>query len=141
MARYICVMKLDPSDNRVAKYCEHPTREEADAHILAHSAAYPDAFVHEDSDAEPTVDVAAWRFDPVSKEVLDRIKRPKPELDMAQLRTKRNNKLTESDWTQYNDSQLSDEDKASWIIYRQNLRDLPADVVDPTNPSWPDAPA
>ena len=78
MPRYMCVMKLDPSDNRVAKYCEHPTKAEADAHVAAHIGNYPDAFVHEDGDAEPTVDISAWRFDPVSKEILDRIKRPKP---------------------------------------------------------------
>ena len=140
MPRFTAIMKLDPSDNRVAKYCAHPTKEEADAHIAAHIGNYPDAFVHEDADDVPTIDVSTWRFDPSTKEILDRIKRPKPERDMARLRTKRNSLLTSSDWTQSTDTQLSDEDKASWATYRQELRDLPSNTVDPTNPSWPDAP-
>jgi hypothetical protein len=140
MPRFTAIMKLDPSDNRVAKYCAHPTKEEADAHIAAHIGNYPDAFVHEDADDVPTIDVATWRFDPSTKEILDRIKRLKPERDMARLRTKRTALLTESDWTQYNDSQLSDEDKASWGSYRQSLRDLPANSPDPANPTWPDTP-
>jgi len=75
MPRFMCVMELDPSDNRVTKYCECPTKVEADAHVAAHIENYPDAFVHEDVDNEPTLDVAFWRFDPVSKDILDRIKR------------------------------------------------------------------
>jgi hypothetical protein len=64
----------------------------------------------------------------------------KPAREMSYLRTKRNTKLGDSDWTQYNDSQLNDEDKASWATYRQELRDLPANTPDPSNPTWPDAP-
>jgi hypothetical protein len=140
MPRYMCVMKLDPSDNRVAKYCEHTTKAKADAHVAAHIGNYPDAFVYEDSDAEPVVDVAAWRFDPVSKDILDRIKRPKPLRDMDRLRIKRNALLTESDWTQGADSPLTDEIKVSWATYREELRALPESVEDPTNPVWPEAP-
>jgi hypothetical protein len=140
MPRYMCVMKLDPSDNRVAKYCEHPTLVEADAHVAAHLDTYPDAFVHVDTDDVPVIDVVTWRFDPSTNEILDRIKRLKPERDMARLRTKRNTLLTESDWTQSPDSPLADEAKAEWATYRQSLRDLPASTEDPANPSWPDAP-
>jgi len=139
MPRYMCVMKL-ASDNRVAKYCEYPTKVEADAHVAAHIENYPDAFVHEDVDNEPTLDVAFWRFDPVSKDILDRIKRPNPTKDMARLREERNRLLTESDWTQYNDSPLDDDAKASWVTYRQELRDLPESVEDPDDPTWPEEP-
>ena len=139
MPRYICVMKLDPSDNRVAKYCEHPTKEEADAHVAAHIGNYPDAFVHEDSDEEPIVDVAAWRFDPVSKDILDRIKRPTLAKDMARLREKRNGLLAESDWTQGSDTPLTDEVKDIWTAYREQLRDSP-ESADPANPTWPTPP-
>ena len=34
--------------------------------------------------------------------------------------------LARSDWTQFNDSPLSDEDKAIWATYRQALRDYPS---------------
>jgi hypothetical protein len=64
----------------------------------------------------------------------------KPARAMASLRAERNTKLTSSDWTQSTDTQLSDEDKASWGSYRQELRDLPANSPDPANPTWPDAP-
>jgi len=59
------------------------------------------------------------------------------------LRLKRDALLTESDWTQVNDSPLSDTKKAEWSTYRQELRDLPSsyqsttnfdDVVFPTQP-------
>jgi hypothetical protein len=59
------------------------------------------------------------------------------------LRLKRDALLTESDWTQVNDSPLSDAKKAEWATYRQELRDLPSshqsttnfdDVVFPTQP-------
>ena len=139
MPRFMCVMKLDPSDNRVTKYCEHPTKAEADAHVANHIGNYPDAFVHEDSDAEPIVDVAAWRFDPATKAVLDRVTRPTPTKDMARLRAKRNILLTETDWTQYNDSPLTDEAKAEWVTYRESLRDLPENT-DPADPTWPTPP-
>ena len=39
-------------------------------------------------------------------------------------RTTRNKLLADSDWTQINDSPLSNEDKTSWATYRQELRDL-----------------
>ena len=35
-----------------------------------------------------------------------------------------NNLLQESDWTQFNDSPLSDSKKAEWQTYRQALRDI-----------------
>ena len=41
------------------------------------------------------------------------------------LRLKRDALLTESDWTQVNDSPLTTEKKAEWAVYRQALRDLP----------------
>lgn len=65
----------------------------------------------------------------------------RPERMMAELRIERNAKLAESDWTQYNDSPLTDEAKSEWINYRQSLRDLPASTEDPADPTWPEAPS
>lgn len=59
------------------------------------------------------------------------------------LRNKRNELLTQSDWTQVNDCPLSDSKKQEWATYRQELRDLPslyqsanniADVIFPNIP-------
>ena len=49
------------------------------------------------------------------------------------LRNKRNALLKESDWTQLNDSPLSDTKKAEWQTYRQTLRDLPENYQDTDN--------
>ena len=64
----------------------------------------------------------------------------RPAREMAQLRTKRNTKLVDSDWTQYNDSPLTDEVKAEWAVHRETLRDLPANTDDPADPTWPTPP-
>ena len=39
-------------------------------------------------------------------------------------RKTRNDLLTDSDWTQMNDSPLTNEDKTAWATYRQELRDI-----------------
>lgn len=49
------------------------------------------------------------------------------------LRLKRDALLTESDWTQVNDSPLTDAKKAEWATYRQTLRDLPSQYTDSDN--------
>lgn len=42
------------------------------------------------------------------------------------VREKRNALLAASDWTQSNDSPLTEQKKQEWAAYRQALRDLPA---------------
>lgn len=55
----------------------------------------------------------------------------------AKLRKKRDFLLSSSDWTQVPDAPVN---QASWAIYRQELRDLPANTNDPYNPIWPTKP-
>jgi len=62
------------------------------------------------------------------------------ETSWAALRAERNTLLASSDWTQSPDSPLSDGVKTSWSVHRQELRDLPATIDDPTDPTWPEAP-
>jgi len=59
------------------------------------------------------------------------------------IRKYRNALLTESDWTQMPDNQLTDVNKAEWAVYRQALRDVPSnnanvtsldDIIWPTKP-------
>ena len=52
----------------------------------------------------------------------------------AEIRTERDAKLTESDWTQVADAPV---DKAAWATYRQSLRDIPQQAGFPTNVVWP----
>lgn len=50
---------------------------------------------------------------------------PAPSAPTAeQLRSNRNDLLRSSDWTQLNDSPLSNEQKTAWATYRQELRDI-----------------
>ena len=56
---------------------------------------------------------------------------------LADLRSKRNQLLAETDYLALADSTLTDEMRD----YRQALRDLPANTVDPANPVFPTKPA
>lgn len=53
------------------------------------------------------------------------------------VRGDRNGKLSRSDWTQLADSPV---DKDAWAVYRQALRDLPAQTGFPWAIDWPLAP-
>ncbi len=55
----------------------------------------------------------------------------------AGVRTERNKKLADSDWTQLADSGA---DATAWATYRQSLRDLPSSDGFPHNVTWPTAP-
>ena len=55
----------------------------------------------------------------------------------ASVRTSRNDKLAECDWTQLADSTA---DKPTWATYRQSLRDVTAQDGFPWNVTWPEAP-
>lgn len=61
---------------------------------------------------------------------------PEEELLMAwkALRSRRDNLLADSDWTQVADAPVN---QSAWATYRQALRDLPANTTDPFNPVWP----
>ena len=56
------------------------------------------------------------------------------------LRKKRNCLLAESDWTQLTDNALTDAKKQEWAVYRQQLRDLPANTSDFENVNYPTPP-
>ena len=55
----------------------------------------------------------------------------------ASVRTSRNDKLAQCDWTQIADSTA---DKTVWATYRQMLRDVTAQDGFPWNVTWPEAP-
>ena len=58
-----------------------------------------------------------------------------------ELRNKRDFLLSQSDWTQGNDSPLTLQQKEEWKIYRQSLRDVPSNIIDPKSPVWPLSPS
>lgn len=61
----------------------------------------------------------------------------------AEVRTARDQRLTDCDWTQVPDAALSDAQRAAWAIYRSALRDLPAEQPGATIETviWPTPPA
>ena len=75
-----------------------------------------------------------------------------PEYKMQELRYERNFRLAECDWTQNNDSPLSDSKKAEWKTYRQSLRDMTKTIdvntikldgphIDNSSITWPTKPS
>ena len=70
----------------------------------------------------------------------------KSEIAIQTLRNQRNDKLKNSDWTQSNDSPLTDLKKTEWQTYRQALRDIttqtPSIDIDGqlTGITWPTPP-
>ena len=55
----------------------------------------------------------------------------------AEIRTERDAKLTESDWTQVVDAPV---DQVAWATYRQALRDIPEQAGFPNTINWPTEP-
>jgi hypothetical protein len=53
------------------------------------------------------------------------------------VRSDRNVRLAKSDWTQLADSPVN---PASWVAYRQALRDVPAQAGFPWTVTWPETP-
>ena len=60
---------------------------------------------------------------PTDEEINDKIAELRDAEPMRLLREERNQKLSETDWTQYRDVSLSND--SDWQTYRQSLRDLP----------------
>lgn len=58
----------------------------------------------------------------------------------ASIRAERNMLLTQCDWTQLDDTPLSNTAKASWAAYRQALRDISSQSGFPWNVQWPSKP-
>ena len=56
---------------------------------------------------------------------------------MKDLRGERNDKLAETDYWAAGDRTITEAQKK----YRQDLRDLPANTSDPSNPTWPTKPS
>jgi Phage tail assembly chaperone protein len=55
------------------------------------------------------------------------------------VRTERDFLLSQCDWTQISDVQLTEQEKQDWRTYRQALRDITLQS-DPFNLTWPTKP-
>jgi hypothetical protein len=86
-----------------------------------------------------------WDADPVNKTVSFNTLRFDAELvldQMSSMRGKRDQLLAASDKYVNPDqwASMSTAQQNAWSVYRQQLRDLPATVDDPADPTWPTQP-
>jgi hypothetical protein len=58
-----------------------------------------------------------------------------------EVRSIRNTKLSQSDWTRLDDNGLTSEKKSEWAQYRQQLRDISDQEGFPFEVTWPTPPA
>jgi hypothetical protein len=64
-------------------------------------------------------------------------KAAKDEEQAKSVRTQRTEKLRDCDWTQLDDTPMSNTQKAGWAAYRQALRDVPDQAGFPWEVEWP----
>ena len=62
------------------------------------------------------------------------------EIKWSEVRSSRDSLLSESDWTQFNDSPISGSTLTDWQTYRQSLRDI-TNQSDPYDITWPNIPS
>lgn len=60
--------------------------------------------------------------------------------EAAKVRLEREYRLDRSDWSHLPDTPLTQEQRASWAVYRQALRDVPAQAGFPWKFTWPTQP-
>lgn len=90
--------------------------------------------IDEDTGATVYVDPANYSF--TWAELQARYATVAVEVAWEDLRTERDRLIAETDWMVLPDRTPTDEQ----LAYRQALRDLPANTVDPANPVWPTKP-
>ena len=62
------------------------------------------------------------------------------EIKWSEVRSGRDSLLSESDWTQFNDSPISGSTLTDWQTYRQSLRDI-TNQSTPYDITWPNRPS
>ena len=75
---------------------------------------------------------------PTETEIQEKIEEVIAAEPMRLLRMERDELLAESDWRDLPSYPGSNQE--AWRTYRQQLRDLPADTEDASNPIWPEKP-
>jgi len=132
MENYIAIVKS--TDGKLDKYLDFAVEADADNHVAAYGG-----FVVPDPGGQTNY----WIVDEVAKTVTNNQDQADADAlasSWVTLRAERNALLASSDWTQGNDSPLTNENKAGWAKCRQELRDLPAVTTDPADPTWPKMP-
>lgn len=79
--------------------------------------------------ANQTYDVQSGQWNDLPNDIL-----------FQSVRAERDRRLSECDWTQMPDAPLTEQEKASWSLYRQALRNVPQDFNHPDDVVWPQMP-
>jgi hypothetical protein len=77
--------------------------------------------------------IETWKIEPADEKEIEQ----RTEEKRYAIRSKRNQALVESDWTQFRDAPV---DRDTWAIYRQHLRDIPEQEGFPWDVTWPEKP-
>jgi hypothetical protein len=77
---------------------------------------------------------------PTEEELIAHLPTVDVEVRWDKVRNKRTKLLAWCDWTQMPDNPLSTELRDAWAIYRQQLRDITSQPVEPELVIWPDDP-
>lgn len=117
-----------------------------DADSLKQFGWYPYRFIEATIPSDYTIDGSYYEI--TDDEVLE-IQTTRPLTDeeqqtiidsqWANIRSRRNIELNESDWTQLSDSPLTAEKKEEFRVYRQSLRDITTQL-NPFSIEWPTPP-
>jgi len=117
-----------------------------DEFLIERGYAKVSVFKEHNRDTQKLVNVAAYYEAPfvytvaVQDKTAEEIATETAEKEATQanaIRAERDRKLAECDWTQLADSTAN---KAAWAIYRQALRDVPAQTGFPWTVTWPETP-
>ena len=131
MENYIAIVKS--TDGNLDKYQDFAVEADAVSHVATYGG-----FVA----ADPGGNTSYWVVDAEAETVTNNQDQADADAlakSWANLRSERDALLASSDWTQASDSPLTDEVKATWATYRQELRDFP-ESADPADPTWPTPP-
>jgi hypothetical protein len=133
MKPFVAIVKSTAGE--LDKYQDFDLEADAASHVATYGG-----FVVPD----PGGQTSYWVIDEAAKTVAnDQVQADADALANSwdRFRRERDALLVSSDWSQGNDSPLTDEVKTSWATYRQELRDLPETYSsDPNAVVWPEAP-
>ena len=105
--------------------------------VVADAPQYDEATQIAVRNNQPSLVGDTWTIGWIVQELTQSEKDQKLAAKIASVRSQRNQKLTETDWTQVNDAPV---DKAAWATYRQALRDVPTQSGFPWSVTWPAQP-
>jgi hypothetical protein len=81
-----------------------------------------------------------WQWKWVVTEMSDEAKAAIDAQQAAAVRSTRNARIAECDWTQLDDTPITNSKKLEWAAYRQALRDIPDQPGFPWDINWPEKP-